>query len=54
MIAAVLLVQCFLFADGGVTALGANFINMGLVGSVGGYAIYARDPSSDRRAKKES
>jgi cobalt/nickel transport system permease protein len=41
VIAAVLIVQCFLFADGGVTALGANFVNMGLVGAVGGYAIYA-------------
>ena len=41
VIAAVLLVQCFLFADGGVTALGANFVNMGLVGAVLGYAIYA-------------
>jgi len=41
VIAAVLIVQCFLFADGGVTALGANFINMGLAGSAGGYAIYA-------------
>ena len=41
VIAAVLLVQCFLFADGGVTALGANFVNMGLVGAIGGYAIYA-------------
>ena len=41
VIAAVLLVQCFMFADGGVTALGANFVNMGLIGSVGGYAIYA-------------
>jgi len=41
VIAAVLLVQCFLFADGGVTALGANFVNMGLIGAVGGYAIYA-------------
>ncbi len=36
-----MLVQCFLFGDGGLTALGANFVNMGLVGSVGGYAIYA-------------
>lgn len=36
----VLLVQCFLFADGGVTVLGANFVNMGLVGAVGGWAIY--------------
>lgn len=40
VIAAVLIVQCFLFQDGGVTALGANFVNMGLIGSVGGYAIY--------------
>jgi cobalt/nickel transport system permease protein len=41
VIAAVLLVQCLMFADGGVTALGANFLNMGLLGAVGGYAIYA-------------
>ena len=41
VIAAVLIVQCFLFSDGGVTALGANFVNMGLIGAVGGYAIYA-------------
>jgi len=41
VIAAVLLVQCFLFADGGVTALGANFVNMGLIGAALGYAIYA-------------
>ncbi len=41
VIAAVLLVQCLLFGDGGLTALGANFINMGLIGAVGGYAIYA-------------
>ena len=36
----VLLVQCFLFADGGVTALGANIFNMGLIDVVTGYAIY--------------
>ncbi len=40
VIGAVLLVQCFLFGDGGLTALGANFVNMGLIGSVGGHAIY--------------
>jgi cobalt/nickel transport system permease protein len=37
----VLLVQCFLFYDGGYSALGANVLNMGVVGSIGGYAIYA-------------
>ncbi len=41
VIAAVLIVQCLLFGDGGLTALGANFVNMGLIGAIGGYAIYA-------------
>jgi cobalt/nickel transport system permease protein len=41
VIAAVLIVQCFLFNDGGLTALGANFVNMGLIGAVCGYGIYA-------------
>ncbi|HVM48016.1 MAG TPA: energy-coupling factor ABC transporter permease [Candidatus Acidoferrum sp.] len=36
----VLIVQCFLFADGGVLALGANIFNMGIIGGAGGYAIY--------------
>ena len=41
VLGAVLIVQCLLFGDGGLTALGANFVNMGLIGSVVGYAIYA-------------
>jgi cobalt/nickel transport system permease protein len=36
----VLVVQCLLFQDGGVTALGANILNMALVGTVGGYLVY--------------
>jgi cobalt/nickel transport system permease protein len=40
VMAAVLLVQCLLFLDGGLTALGANFLNMGLIGTLGSYAIY--------------
>jgi cobalt/nickel transport system permease protein len=36
----VLILQCFLFADGGVTALGANLFNMALVAPVVGYAAY--------------
>lgn len=38
---AVLVVQCLLFGDGGLTALGANITNMGLIGGGLGYAIYA-------------
>lgn len=41
VIGAVLIVQCLMFGDGGVTALGANFVNMGLIGALGGYMIYA-------------
>jgi cobalt/nickel transport system permease protein len=37
----VLFVQCFMFADGGVTALGANICNMALIGGGLGYTIYA-------------
>jgi cobalt/nickel transport system permease protein len=35
VIAVVLVVQAFLFADGGVSALGANAFNMGVVGALG-------------------
>lgn len=40
VLAAVLVLQCFLFADGGVTALGANAVNMALVGTLGGWGIF--------------
>lgn len=36
----VLIIQCLIFQDGGLTALGANIFNMGLVGSVGGFHLY--------------
>ncbi|MBN2498653.1 MAG: energy-coupling factor ABC transporter permease [Deltaproteobacteria bacterium] len=36
----VLLVQALLFQDGGLTALGANLVNMGLCGSLGGFFVY--------------
>ncbi len=35
----VLVVQCFLFADGGISAVGANMLHMAVIGSWGGYAI---------------
>ena len=40
VLASVLIVQCLLFADGGLTALGANIFNMGLVGGAAGYWIF--------------
>jgi cobalt/nickel transport system permease protein len=40
VMASVIGVQALLFQDGGLLALGANIVNMGLVGTIGGYAIY--------------
>ena len=40
VIASVLIFQCLVFQDGGLTALGANILNMALAGTLGGYFIY--------------
>ena len=36
----VLIVQCLMFNDGGLLALGANVFNMGIVSVCGGYAMF--------------
>jgi cobalt/nickel transport system permease protein len=36
----VFIVQAVIFQDGGLTALGANIFNMGLIGTFGGYYLY--------------
>lgn len=36
----VLIVQCLMFADGGLIALGANVFNMGIVNVCGGYFVF--------------
>ena len=36
----VLLVQALVFADGGLSALGLNIINMAFVGAIGGYWVF--------------
>lgn len=40
VISIVLIVQCLIFQDGGLTALGANVINMSFFGAIGGYIIF--------------
>ena len=51
VLAVVLGVQAFLFADGGITALGANVLNMGVIGAllVGGLMVAARRLLGDGR-----
>ncbi len=38
--ALVLLVQCLIFHDGGLTAIGANILNMGVIGVLAGYMVF--------------
>jgi len=40
VISLVLIVQCLVFQDGGLTTLGANIFNMAFLGAMGGYFIY--------------
>lgn len=40
VMALVLGIQCLLFADGGLTALGANVFNMGVVGAFTAYGVF--------------
>lgn len=40
VVVAVFIVQAAVFQDGGLTVLGANIFNMGLIGTFGGYYIY--------------
>ena len=55
-VSTVLIVQCLLFADGGLTALGLNITNMALLGTAAGYLLVAgllrllpQDPGRARR-----
>ncbi len=40
VMALVLVMQCLLFQDGGLSALGLNLFNMGVAGGLGGYAAF--------------
>ncbi len=40
VMACVIAVQALVFSDGGLVVMGANIFNMGIVGTLGGYAVY--------------
>ena len=48
----VLIVQCLMFADGGLLALGANVFNMGIVSVCGGYFVFSLAKRSDPQGRK--
>lgn len=41
LIATILLMQSLIFQHGGILTIGANLLNLGVIGSLGGYVIYA-------------
>lgn len=50
----VLIIQCLIFQDGGLLALGANVLNMGIIASFAGYYFYRGVTSligEDRRGR---
>jgi cobalt/nickel transport system permease protein len=48
----VLVVQCLGFADGGLTAIGSNIFNMGVMGALGGYGVFITLYVLLRRSRK--
>lgn len=40
VLATVLIVQCLVFQDGGLLALGANILNIAIIGTLSGYGVY--------------
>jgi len=54
VITCVLIVQCLMFADGGLMALGANVFNMALVSVCGGYFIFRLTKRLIRMEKNRS
>lgn len=53
VMAVVVTVQALVFQDGGLVVLGANIFNMGVIGTLGGYAVYrflARLMGGEQRA----
>lgn len=41
VLTSVLVIQCIIFQDGGLTTLGANILNMSFIGAIGGYFVYS-------------
>ena len=56
VMAVVLVVQAFVFADGGITALGANIVSMGVLGALGSRArcVARRASGAAARAARRS
>lgn len=48
VITVILIIQCLLFGDGGITALGLNIFNMAIIGCLVGWYVYRLFPEKHR------
>ncbi|UCE74227.1 MAG: energy-coupling factor ABC transporter permease [Methanomassiliicoccales archaeon] len=48
VITTILIIQCLIFGDGGITALGLNIVNMGIIGCFVGWGVHKIFPEKYR------
>jgi cobalt/nickel transport system permease protein len=51
IITTILIIQCLLFGDGGIVALGLNILNMAIIGVLVGWFVYVRFPVKEERIR---
>ena len=51
IITSILVIQCFLFGDGGIVALGLNILNMAIIAVLVGWFVYTRFPVKEERVR---
>jgi len=51
VITSILVIQCLLFGDGGIVALGLNILNMAIIGVLAGWVVYERFPVMEERVR---
>jgi cobalt/nickel transport system permease protein len=51
VITCILVIQCLLFGDGGIVALGLNILNMAIIGVLVGWVVYTRLPVKEERIR---
>jgi len=51
IITTILIIQCLLFGDGGIVALGLNILNMSIIAVLAGWFVYERIPLKEERMR---
>ena len=51
VITTILIIQCLLFGDGGIVALGLNILNMAIIGVLVAWFVFTRMPAREERVR---